>query len=200
MKKLVKNSVTALLLAGAATLSSSPAAALDFTFTFSSDVTDPQVTNEVPGSVFGRILGLSDNATGAAAQVWIDGYTVGGFSSVPTDAAAWSSLYNNTFTVSNGVIVGAMFHSDRSFNGSYDQLWINIPLGYNNGNTNYASTGVDNVISIWNNNGVNGVTFAPLGQGVVPEPSAWALLILGFGATGAALRAARRKRVAIAYA
>lgn len=36
--------------------------------------------------------------------------------------------------------------------------------------------------------------------GAVPEPSAWALLILGFGATGAAMRAARRKGTAVSYA
>ncbi len=35
-------------------------------------------------------------------------------------------------------------------------------------------------------------------SGAVPEPSAWALLILGFGAVGAALR--RRSRASLAYA
>ena len=35
----------------------------------------------------------------------------------------------------------------------------------------------------------------PTGGGVVPEPSTWAMLILGFGASGAALRARRRQTV-----
>lgn len=34
----------------------------------------------------------------------------------------------------------------------------------------------------------------------VPEPSAWALLILGFGVTGGALRASRKRRVALNFA
>lgn len=38
-----------------------------------------------------------------------------------------------------------------------------------------------------------------MANGVVPEPSAWALMILGFGAVGAALRGSRRRRVALSY-
>lgn len=34
----------------------------------------------------------------------------------------------------------------------------------------------------------------------VPEPSAWALLIIGFGVTGGALRANRKRRVALTFA
>lgn len=34
----------------------------------------------------------------------------------------------------------------------------------------------------------------------VPEPATWALLILGFGAVGGALRASRKQRVALRYA
>mgnify|MGYP000088301470 CR=1 FL=1 len=36
--------------------------------------------------------------------------------------------------------------------------------------------------------------------GLVPEPSAWALLILGFGAVGGALRRSRKVRVTLTYA
>lgn len=34
----------------------------------------------------------------------------------------------------------------------------------------------------------------------VPEPGAWALLILGFGAVGGALRSARKRRIALTFA
>lgn len=43
------------------------------------------------------------------------------------------------------------------------------------------------------------VEYGGLGA-VVPEPSAWALLILGFGAVGAALRRSRKVRAALSYA
>jgi len=187
------------LLAAAAAMMPAPAMALDFSFSFSSDTSDSQIGNEVAGTVYGRILGLSDNSTGAAAQVFIDSYSAPGFSAVPTDAAAWSTIFSNVFTVANGAIIGAEFHSDRTASGSYDQLWINVPLGYSNGNTNYASTGVNNAFSIWNNNGANGVTFTAL-NAAVPEPSTWAMLILGFGMVGGALRSARRQRTGVAYA
>ena len=36
--------------------------------------------------------------------------------------------------------------------------------------------------------------------GAVPEPSTWALLILGFGAMGVALRGSRKTRVKLVYA
>ena len=187
-----------LIAAAAAALTPAPAMALDFSFSFSSDTTDPSVGNEVAGTVFGRILGLNDNATGAAAQVFIDGYSVAGFGSVPTDAAAWANLYSNSFTVSNGAIVGALFHSSRYVPG-LEQLYINVPIGYSNGNTNYASTGVNNAISIWNNYGAEGITFTPL-NAAVPEPSTWALLIVGFGLVAGAMRAAKRKQVTVSYA
>lgn len=37
-------------------------------------------------------------------------------------------------------------------------------------------------------------------SGIVPEPSAWALLILGFGVVGGALRRTRKVRAALTYA
>lgn len=38
------------------------------------------------------------------------------------------------------------------------------------------------------------------GRGAIPEPAAWALLILGFGVVGGALRRRRKTRVALSYA
>jgi hypothetical protein len=43
-------------------------------------------------------------------------------------------------------------------------------------------------------------SYEALMNGGVPEPSTWALLILGFGLTGAALRRSRQQRVAVSYA
>jgi hypothetical protein len=40
--------------------------------------------------------------------------------------------------------------------------------------------------------------FIPPGQGGVPEPSTWAMMLLGFGGMGAMLRTARRRKAALA--
>jgi hypothetical protein len=37
------------------------------------------------------------------------------------------------------------------------------------------------------------------GPGGVPEPSVWALMILGFGAIGAAMRAGRKAQLRVSY-
>ena len=49
--------------------------AADFYFSFGTDTSDPSVSNGVPGTVTGRILGLPDGGTGGALQVLIDTYS-----------------------------------------------------------------------------------------------------------------------------
>jgi hypothetical protein len=188
---MVSRTIGRMALAGVAMamLAASPAAAVTINFSFSSDTLDPEIGNAVAGTVTGRIIGLVDNSTSAATSLFIDSFSVGGFAGVPVDVLTWSGQYANSFTLVNGVITGATFHADTSAS-TFSQLFINVPLGYTNGNTNYASVGASNEISIWNNNGLRGVTF-----GAVPEPASWALLITGFGLTGAAMR---RRRVATA--
>jgi len=167
----------------------SPANAVTIFFSFSSDLTDSQIKNGVAGTVFGRVVGLVDNATSAATNVFIDSFTVGGFSGNPVDAVTWSGQFVNSFTLVNGVVTAGRFAASTRA-AEPDQFYINYRIGYRRGNSNYASVGAANGISIWNNNGLAGVTF---GQGVVPEPAAWALMIAGFGLVGASLR--RRQQV-----
>jgi hypothetical protein len=47
---------------------------------------------------------------------------------------------------------------------------------------------------------VYGSDLVPGGLGSVPEPGAWALMILGLGMVGAALRSSRKQRVSLRYA
>ena len=56
---------------------------------------------------------------------------------------------------------------------------------------NVASGGLPNVDAIVDNISISGA---------VPEPAAWALMILGFGLVGGALRRARPSRVALRLA
>jgi len=98
-------------LAAALICTSSVSLASDFTFSFGTDGSDPLVTNGVPGTVTGRILGLPDDGTGSALQVLIDSYSPDGSLSYPIDATAWFSQWENSFTVAGGDIVAAEFHA-----------------------------------------------------------------------------------------
>lgn len=169
--------------------------ASDFTFSFGTDGSDPDIINGVPGTVTGRILGLPDDGTGSALQVLIDSYSPDGSLAFPIDATTWFSQWENSFTVDNGAIVAAIFYADNDFLVSeLDRLYINVPI-YETGGTNYASLGSNNATSIWNNQGLSGITFTRI-DAAVPEPGTWALMLLGFGITGFALR--RRRELAIA--
>jgi hypothetical protein len=193
---MVRKTIGMMALAGvaAAMLAAAPAAAsVTVNFSFSSDLADPNTGNAVAGTVFGRIIGLVDNSTSAATSLFIDSFSVGGFSGVPLDVITWNTQFANSFTLVNGVVTAANFWADDTDTG-FDRLFINYAVGWPNGNTNYASVGNGNGTSIWNNNGFRGVTFGDGGS--VPEPASWALMIAGFGLTGAALR--RRRAVTIA--
>ncbi len=165
------------------------------TFSFGTDTTDPSVSNGVPGTVTGRILGLPDEGTGGALQLLIDSYSPDASLAYPIDANAWlfSSDYWNSFTVEDGMIVAALFRNDDFTFGGDDQLFINFLLG-NGGNTNYVSLDSNNASSIWNNQGMAGVTFTRI-NAAVPEPETWGLMLLGFGAAGIVLRSRRRRSV-----
>lgn len=60
-------------------------------------------------------------------------------------------------------------------------------IGVGSGWSGTFTGAVDNVI-VSNGAGSNAFNFEVLANGAVPEPSTWALLILGFGAVGAGLR------------
>ena len=174
------------------------AKAADFIFTFGSDLTDPNVNpaSAQPGTVTGRIIGLPDDGTAGAQSVFIDTYSPDG-TLVPIDVMLWFSPFDidNLFTVQNGDIVSALFRRSNEFGPSFDRLFINVPIVGDG--TNYASLGSNNSISIWNNNGLDGITFTRIDT-VVPEPGTWALMLLGFGAVGFAFRRNRLSELSAA--
>lgn len=184
----------------AAALAASQAGAVTVNFSFSSDLSDAEAGNKVPGTITGHIDGLVDNATSSATAVFIDSYPAATLGTIadpsyatPVNVAAWSGQFSNSFTLVGGVVTAALFHSNQNGPGGFDQFWLNVPLGYTNGNTNYFNIGNGNNVSIWNNNGFAGVTFGA--GGTVPEPASWAMMIAGFGLVGAAMR---RRAVALA--
>lgn len=80
-------------------------------------------------------------------------------------------------------------------------------LNFNNGYDVYTIGGLGNFAGIQfsSTNDPAGVrymnfSYEALAPGGVPEPSAWALMILGFGVTGAALRRDKQQRARLTYA
>jgi hypothetical protein len=179
-------------LAASLLCSAGAAQAADFIFSFSSDLSDPNVTFGVPGSVTGRILGLPEDGTDVGAmQILVDSYSPDQTLAFPIDVTSWIAQQENFFTVEGGLIVEAIFRADNGFEGtpSFDQLWINVPI-HESGGTNFASFGSNNTVAIWNNLGLAGITFSRI-QDPIPEPSTWTMMLLGFGAIGFAVRRAR---------
>lgn len=106
------------------------------------------------------------------------------------------SLYNgsgssNTVTLrafdSNGGLVG--ISTSTNVAGQYSLLSFSSATGF-------SSIRLDNSAAsfVYDDLGFGNVL------GAVPEPSTWAMLIIGFGAVGAALRTQRAKQARIAYA
>ncbi|QNP42450.1 PEP-CTERM sorting domain-containing protein [Sphingomonas daechungensis] len=114
----------------------------------------------------------------------------------PVDARLWFSQFENSFTVQNGVITSAVFHADNDFSASLDRLYINVPI-YGAGGTNYASVGSNNSTSVWNNQGLFGITFTRIDT-AVPEPATWMMMLIGFGAIGFAARRSRVRALGLA--
>jgi PEP-CTERM motif len=176
---------------GAATLAmllattSQARADLDFSFEIDNTI------GTVSGSVFGRILGLTDNATSSASQVLIDSFPAGLNSiagSTPINAMLWDQQLQNSFTVSAGQVVGGGFWSQQTISGFPQgfQLYINGGAGP----FNFLNIDGQDQLYVWGDDGLAASHIAPLRS--VPEPSSMALL--GLGIAGAAFVARHRNR------
>ena len=169
---------------GALLLFSSVAQADNFSFSFSND---PAFGN-MDGTVTGKIVGLTDNATSSATDVIIDSYPASliqfGSYSTPVDVSTWTNsfVYENSFTLVNDQITGGAFSIVNS--ATNDVLLINSSLL--GGGDNYLSIGSFNGSQVWDANAVGstGVTFIS-----TPEPSSLSfLLVAGLVAGLTALR------------
>jgi len=105
----------------------------------------------------------------------------------PDPALATVSAGGTTFNVSAA--------NDASFGSGHNMLW-------KTGSFSFTGTGSPTTLTLAAVTGGNGgVFFDKLsvqtdGAGAVPEPAAWALMIVGFGGVGATIRARRRMIVA----
>ena len=144
MNRSLRVAVAAIALFAASAASSQ--ATLVFNFSFSNTI------GNVNGTVTGRILGLSDNSTGAASQVLIDTFPVGLVNvagAPPINPMFWDQQYQNSFTTVGGQVVSGSFHAQQTigtFSQGY-QLYIGA------GPTNFLNLdGVDRSY-VWNQDG-----------------------------------------------
>ncbi|MGZ3403601.1 MAG: PEPxxWA-CTERM sorting domain-containing protein [Phenylobacterium sp.] len=173
-KMALGGAVAALALAG-------QAHALDFDFSFAYDPDLPVFGANIPGAVTGRIFGLDDNAFSSASDVEIfthpsgvTGLPSGVFSAQQYANQLGQFINANWFEVENGQVVDGQY---QIFGGYLD---LNIAEQFN------ALVSPDQHTRVQNQLGLGGISFT-----AAPEPAAWALMLIGFGAMGYALRRRR---------
>jgi hypothetical protein len=166
----------------AAMLASAPAHALSFNFSF----TNNSVNGNVPGTVTGEIDGLQDNkilqpATQVTVTSFPSGLTLG--VSAPFDTIrAGATLFNNSFTVSSGVITFVAF-------GSVSSPTDNFALFL----TNNSAQTLENLATTSRVVSESIATFTPIGP-AVPGPIAGAGLPGLIAACGGLLAWWRRRQ------
>lgn len=104
-----------------------------------------------------------------------------------------------------GTQIGANygFHTQGNLTAHFGTLVGRIGSTYQLLGANYNGTawGTGNLeLFYWDSNNFDNFGEITFNITAVPEPGAWALMILGFGATGAALRSRRKTRTALTFA
>jgi PEP-CTERM motif len=155
---------------------------VDFSFT--------NTIGNVTGTVTGHIDGLTDNSTSApATAVWIDSFPVGlntsGTYTTPFNVFDWNPAISNenSFTLSSGIVTDMQFDIVNSTNT--DQLHLNSTACCANGPTSYFDIGSNNsryVYTVGPLNGADGLQVTAVAA--VPEPSTWAMMLVGFAGIG----------------
>jgi hypothetical protein len=174
--------------------STSPAHALDFNFTFTTDQGSIQ-----PITVTGSIYGLVDNSTSSATSVVVTSVSDNNFAAVlGFNLLNVENQIHNSFTVTNGAITNASYYAYGLQNPStypYIGLLLGTQPGFG-GNYNYLdviTSASSQQLSSYNLEGFGGATYSSASASVpfdIPGgatiPSVGALLALG------AMRKARK--------
>ena len=177
-----------LVLAGLAAAFATAAHADDFHFKFFSDGDGPG--NPLGGMVTGEIFGLTDDAWSSASSVVIDGYTpsITGLPGTPFLVSDYAAILGKSVTQNQFLVIG------------HELVWgvYQITGGWFDLNVSAGGYGYNSLVSpdaqsrVQNRDGLGGITFS-----AAPEPATWAMMLVGFGALGLALRS-RRPRAALA--
>ena len=170
-------------------------------------------------AVYRNTLGTLDfyyqvarTGAGSAASEEIRSFTVSNFDSYLVDAfvlgtdfdGAGPFLAVNNPALANGTLSGSTTTFGRSPSGNVltTEFGINGLTGTENSTTYiFRTNAVDfnnlGFYGIIDGSTLNGRTFQPIGS-AVPEPGTWAMMLLGFGGIGLAMRRRRPVRAAVA--
>lgn len=188
MKKLPAIALAAAMLLG----SSQADAAITVDFSFAGNASEP-------GAVTGHLTFDGTGTNVAATGVYIDSATgavnppVSGYQGY--NFLTGAAVYQNLFTITAaGTITSAALNLTSPYayaNVSRDFIELNGSGTYNLFEQDYSSYYDGSYFrAIENTAGFSGATYAA-STSAVPEPAAWAMMILGMGAIGCSLR--RRK-------
>jgi hypothetical protein len=137
------------------------------------------------------------NSNNAILDV-MSGFTTGFSFYYSSSTSAVVNVYSGlggTGTLLGSINVGAQFNDNCAGdpNGQFCN-WTNAGVAF--GGTAYS---ID-FGGTANQTAYDNITFGSDVAGGVPEPTVWAMLILGFGVIGGALRGARKSRAALTFA
>ena len=190
-----------LAIAAAASLSSQAATTFDFTFTNSTlptngccgpfDVT-AQLTGNLVGSSY-QITGITGTVTEGSGADAVE-YAIAGLIPAPSDPLGdfnFDNLVNTTaghgpYSLDNGGL--GFYANDPSFypeTNADPSLSLSAFNIFQQGGYILSTTASNNVNSPFN----GAITIT-----AVPEPATWAVMMVGFGGLGVAMRQSRRRR------
>jgi PEP-CTERM motif len=162
-----------------ATINTQNAGAATFSFSFTSDGTELGLNDpNTPGITSGLIFGLNENGSGQIP-------TAIEIVSSPIGHDGSLDVANGQITASNGLYANLFFAPSDS-----STFYLNDK---GDSALSYCST---SCVQTYNDAGFAGITFAEVTT-AVPEPSTWAMLILGFFGIGA-MTYRRRKSATLA--
>jgi PEP-CTERM motif-containing protein len=120
-----------------------------------------------------------------------------GYTSItPGDTSLFTFDFNSPFDAAGGTTYWLGIHAAGDFNSIDGPYWSNT--AGNGTSTGHESQG--GTFDNWSDNGTEHAFYLTGLVSGVPEPSTWAMIILGFGVAGMGLRRSRAKRDALAIA
>lgn len=150
-------------------------------------------------------VAVGGSGSGSAASLTLTEVPTGLTLPEGPSATTWTNQFENDFTVTNGDVTSFLFFAITAPGGSNGtELCLNSTGSGFSGSgrqcpsaLNFLGKGGSTEFG-FNFDGFSGVTFTPVTNGAIPEPTTWLLLILGFGAIGASMRR-RKSSMTVSY-